>query len=195
MKRLPHGERMREETAIPAADPAKGTQPASEGLETLHEIAPGEEEASAAPSPGEWKYCLVCHEQIRSSVRACPYCGTKVVLYEGGDLEPRRFFFGSFLVALGAVFPWGAVPEQWLGDLARPLWLLLGLRQHGDRGGGGVDAPLRLGGRHALHPVHAGLAPQQAVRVRAAHSDDRFLDAAERALAEGHGLPAETVAL
>ena len=34
---------------------------------------------------------------------------------------------------------------------------VLGLRQHGDGRGGGVDAALRLGVRHALHPVHAAL--------------------------------------
>ncbi len=33
---------------------------------------------------------------------------------------------------------------------------LLRLRQHGDRGGGGMDAPLRFGLRHALHAMHAG---------------------------------------
>ena len=34
---------------------------------------------------------------------------------------------------------------------------LLGLRQHEHAGGGGVDAALRLGGRHPLHAVHAAL--------------------------------------
>ena len=34
---------------------------------------------------------------------------------------------------------------------------LLGLRQHRDGRGRGVDAALRLGLRHALHAVHAGL--------------------------------------
>ena len=34
---------------------------------------------------------------------------------------------------------------------------LLGLRQHRHGDGRGVDAPLRLGRRHALHAVHAAL--------------------------------------
>ena len=32
---------------------------------------------------------------------------------------------------------------------------VLGLGHHRHRDGGGVDAALRLGGRHALHAVHA----------------------------------------
>ena len=54
---------------------------------------------------------------------------------------------------------------------------LFGLRQHGDGGGRGVDAPLRFGGRDALHPMDAGLAPQQAERLRAPDRDDGLLDA------------------
>ena len=42
---------------------------------------------------------------------------------------------------------------------------LLGLGQHGDGGGRGVDAPLRLGGRHALHAVHAAT-PSASRRTR-----------------------------
>ena len=55
---------------------------------------------------------------------------------------------------------------------------LLGLRQHGHGGGRGVDAPLRLGDRHALHPVHARLAAQRAVGVVAADREDGLLEAA-----------------
>ena len=40
---------------------------------------------------------------------------------------------------------------------------LLGLGQHGDRGGRGVDAALRLGLRHALHAVRAALVLEDAV--------------------------------
>jgi hypothetical protein len=39
------------------------------------------------------------------------------------------------------------------------------LRHHGDRAGGGVDAPLGLGLRHPLHPVGAGLELEPAVDV------------------------------
>ena len=41
---------------------------------------------------------------------------------------------------------------------------LLGLGHHQHAGRGGVDAALRLGDRHALHPVHAALELQQRVR-------------------------------
>jgi hypothetical protein len=37
---------------------------------------------------------------------------------------------------------------------------LVGLGQHGHRRGRGVDAPLRLGRRHALHAVDAALEAQ-----------------------------------
>ena len=46
-----------------------------------------------------------------------------------------------------------------------------------------------------LDPVHAGLAAQEPVRLRAAHRDDGLLDAAKGAVAEGDRLPAEAVAL
>jgi hypothetical protein len=37
----------------------------------------------------------------------------------------------------------------------------VGFGQHGDGDGGGVDAPLLLGGRHALHAMHAALVLQR----------------------------------
>ncbi len=46
---------------------------------------------------------------------------------------------------------------------------LLGLGQHGHRRGGGVDAALRLGLRHALHAVRPALELEDAVRAVAAH--------------------------
>ena len=60
---------------------------------------------------------------------------------------------------------------------------LLRLRQHGDRGGGGVDAPARLGRRHALHAVHAGFEFQPRIDAGAAHGGDDLLVAADLALA------------
>lgn len=83
--------------------------------------------APEAPSP--FKYCLVCHEQIRSSARVCPSCGTRVVLYEGsGDKQVYRFFAGSTLVALGSVLSWGgASGASGLSHPLGPLWLLVGL--------------------------------------------------------------------
>ena len=56
---------------------------------------------------------------------------------------------------------------------------LLGLGQHGDGRGGGVDATLGLGGGHPLDPVHARLPTQAAEGLGAAHGDDRFLDATQ----------------
>ncbi len=60
---------------------------------------------------------------------------------------------------------------------------LLDLGHYGDRGGGCVDAPLRLGVRHALHPVHAGLELQLRERAAALHLGDDFLVAADAAFA------------
>ena len=56
-------------------------------------------------------------------------------------------------------------------------------RQHGHRAGRGVDAALRLGGRHALHPVRAGFELQQRVGPVADDSRDDFLVAAQLAVA------------
>ena len=55
---------------------------------------------------------------------------------------------------------------------------LLGLRQHRHGGGGGVDAALRLGLGHALHPVRAALVLEHAVGALALHG--------ERVVAVGH---------
>ena len=52
---------------------------------------------------------------------------------------------------------------------------LLSLRQHGDGGGGGVDAALRLGHRHALHAVHAALVFQCAIDLLARYREDDLL--------------------
>ena len=60
---------------------------------------------------------------------------------------------------------------------------LLGLRQHGDGRGGGVDAPLRLGRRHPLHPMNAALEFQPREDAAAGDLGDDLLVAARRALA------------
>lgn len=106
--------------------------PGHETLEVLHELDLGPEEPEAPPpAPGapESKYCLVCHEQIRASVRVCPRCGSRVVLYEGsGDREVYRFFLGSFLVVFGSLLPWGIRPGDF--GFTHPLgavWILAGL--------------------------------------------------------------------
>jgi hypothetical protein len=57
----------------------------------------------------------------------------------------------------------------------------LGLGEHRDRGGGGVDAALRLGGGHALHAMPAGLEAQEAPAALARHGDDELLEAADLA--------------
>ena len=51
---------------------------------------------------------------------------------------------------------------------------LLGLRQHGDRRGGRVDAALRLGFRHALDAVHARFEFQPAIDAASDESRRRF---------------------
>jgi len=60
---------------------------------------------------------------------------------------------------------------------------VLGLGQHEHAGGRGVDAALRLGGRHPLHAVHAALVlqprPHCAVGLAGPDRDRRGLDAAE----------------
>ena len=59
---------------------------------------------------------------------------------------------------------------------------VLDLGQHGDGGGRGVDAPLRLGDRHALHAVHAGLELHLRVDLVAANAERDLLEAARVAL-------------
>ena len=56
---------------------------------------------------------------------------------------------------------------------------LLGLRQHRDGDGGGVDAALALGRRHALHAVHAGFVFQPGEHAAAGDLGDAFLQAAQ----------------
>ena len=60
---------------------------------------------------------------------------------------------------------------------------LLGLRQHRDGRGRGVDAARRLGVRHALHAMHAGFEFQLGEGAAAADLGDDFLVAADRAFA------------
>src|SRR5439155_25720329 len=55
---------------------------------------------------------------------------------------------------------------------------LLGLREHGDGDGRGVDPARSLGGRHPLHAVHATLVAQLGVDAVAFDHGDDFLDAA-----------------
>ena len=55
---------------------------------------------------------------------------------------------------------------------------LLRLRQHGDGGGRRVDAARRLGRRHALDAVPAGLVPQLGEDALARDAGDDFLEAA-----------------
>ena len=55
---------------------------------------------------------------------------------------------------------------------------VLDLGQHGDGRGRGVDAPLRLGRRNALHAVHAGLELHLRVDLVALDAERDFLEAA-----------------
>ena len=59
---------------------------------------------------------------------------------------------------------------------------LLGFGEHRDRGGRRVNAPLRFGGRHALHAMHAALAAHLAERARALDLENCFLHAAQRCI-------------
>ena len=99
--------------------------------------------------------------------------------------------------ALSVVFTlWPPGPDERKTSILRSLRLdldvdLLGLGQHGDGGGGRVNAPLRLGGGHPLDAMHAGLAPQQPEGLGPPHRDDGLLDPAQRAVAQGHRLPAQ----
>ena len=69
---------------------------------------------------------------------------------------------------------------------------LLGLGQHGDGGGGGVDAALRFGLGHALHAVDAAFVLEPRVGAVAADLEHDFLEAALFRLgrAQDLGLPA-----
>jgi hypothetical protein len=58
----------------------------------------------------------------------------------------------------------------------------LGLGQHGDGGGRGVDAPARFGFRHALHPVHAAFVFEPREDALARDPRHHLLDAAELGL-------------
>src|SRR5262245_40797468 len=59
---------------------------------------------------------------------------------------------------------------------------LLGLGQHDHLGRGGVDATLRLSGRHPLHAVRTALEFQPRVRATSMHLEDDLLEAADAAL-------------
>src|SRR6185436_51374 len=72
---------------------------------------------------------------------------------------------------------------------------LLDLRQHGDCGGGGVDATARLGLRHALNAVGAALVLQPAVGALAVQVEDDLLVAARPVLTSVHNLDLPALAL
>src|ERR1700694_4198424 len=89
------------------------------------------------------------------------------------------------VLAAGALRGDGLDPEVIALDLDVDL---LDLRQHGYRRRRGVNAPLRLGVGHALHPVHAGFEFQFGERAAAPHFGDDFLDTAPGAFAGGDHL-------
>jgi len=72
---------------------------------------------------------------------------------------------------------------------------ILGFRQNRDGGGGGVDAPLRLGLRHALNAVDAALELQPAEHALAGDRGDDFLVAAHLAFGDAIDLYAPAVVL
>ena len=72
---------------------------------------------------------------------------------------------------------------------------VLGLGQHGHRGGGGVDAAGGLGDGHALHAVHAGLVLELLEHVAPLNEQRALLHAAQLggAVLDELGLPAVAV--
>src|SRR5437667_5791698 len=72
---------------------------------------------------------------------------------------------------------------------------ILGLGQHRDGHRRGVDAPLRLGHRHALHAVHPALEFQAAEGALPLHERDHLLEAAGAGRARGQHLDAPAVPL
>ena len=56
---------------------------------------------------------------------------------------------------------------------------IFGLGQHGDGDGGGVDAALAFGRRHALHAMHAGFVFQPGEHAAAVDLGDAFLETAQ----------------
>ena len=73
----------------------------------------------------------------------------------------------------------------------------VGLGQHGDGARRGMDAALRLGLRHALHAVAAGLELEARVRALADQARDHLLEAAElgHALRDDLHLPAAALGI
>ena len=65
---------------------------------------------------------------------------------------------------------------------------LFGFGQHGDRGGGRVDAAGGFGGRHALDAMDAGLVAEQGGGPFTFDEEDRFADPAEVGVRQGHQL-------
>jgi hypothetical protein len=72
---------------------------------------------------------------------------------------------------------------------------LLGLGQHGHCRRGSVDAALRLGGGHPLHPVDPRLSSQAPERVPPPYREDDLADATKRGAALRNQLDAQPVAL
>ena len=72
---------------------------------------------------------------------------------------------------------------------------LLGLRQHRDGRGRGVDAPLRLRLRHSLHAMDAGLVLEHAVCAVALDLEHDLLEAADLCRVEGERFAREAAPL
>ena len=90
---------------------------------------------------------------------------------------------------------WPPAPEARKVSMRRSLGSMvsstfLGLRHHGHRDGGGMDAALGLSLRHPLHPVNAAFKFQLAEGSHAFHAQDQFLDAAQLGLAQADDLGA-----
>ena len=86
------------------------------------------------------------------------------------------------VLAAGALRAHGIDPQIVVLDVDIDV---LDLRQHRHRRRRSVNAPLRLGVGHALHPVHAGLEFQLGERAAALHFGNDFLVAAHGAFAGG----------
>src|SRR5438876_3925158 len=121
------------------------------------------------------------------------------LLVLAGDDEPRR----QMRHADGGVGRVDALPARARGAIDVDAEVLvgqlhldvLGLGQHGDGHRRGVDAPLRLGHRHALHAVHAALELEPAEGALPHHERDDLLEAAEAGRVRGQHLDAPAVPL
>jgi hypothetical protein len=125
----------------------------------------------------------------------------RAVVLALGDDAGRQVGDADRAVGLVDVLTAGAAGAEGvdaqLGRVQRHFLGLVGLGQDRDGAGAGVDAALRLGHRHTLHAVPAGLELEPRVDVVPFDAQHHFLVAAQIAAALAHqlGLPAAALAV